>query len=205
MRLIPRSISLATLAALALGSSACAEVYEPRPSDAVVITGNSLGGYRVYRHGENLGSEWAIRDAVDGDPRAEAEADTAISERVGSAATGIIGAIALGVGAGLVTDQATSQNAFPSTLGDAGLALVLGGAALLITGSFLASAAHTHTFNAANMFNDDMSGRGVRGPSEPVYEPPPTSSLAGTHVAVYITPGPGYAPRPVDAAPVVPR
>jgi hypothetical protein len=96
-----------------------------------------------------------------------AEAETAISERVGSAATGIIGAIAVGVGVG--------------------------------------SAAHTHTFNAANMFNDDAQGREVRAPGVPVYVSPPTSSLAGTHVAVYITPGPGYAPRPVEAAPVVPR
>jgi hypothetical protein len=203
MRPVPLSISLAALAAAALASSACAEVYEPRPSDAVVITGNSLGGYRVYRQGENLGSEWAIREAVNGDPRAEAEADKAISERVGAAATGIIGAVALGVGVGLVTDQASSQSPFPSTLGDAGLALVIGGAALLVTGSLLGSAAHTHTFNAANMFNDDVTPRRV--PGEPVYAPPPTSSLAGTHVAVYMTPGPGYAPRPVDVAPVVPR
>ena len=198
-------VALSALAALALGSSACAEVYEPMPREGVAITGNGLGGYRVYRNGENLGSEWAIRDQ----DRRPARRGRGRQGRLGARRFRRHGHHRRGGPRGrrhvVSDDAATNQNGFPTTMGDAGLALLIGGAVLLITGSFLQGAAHTHTFNAANMFNDDLAGGRVRVREVPVSVPPPTSSLANTHVAVYITPGPGYAPRAVDVAPALPR
>jgi hypothetical protein len=179
-------VTLASLAALALGSSACAEVYVPRPSGAVVITSNGSTGYRVYKHGEEMGSEWSVRDAVSGDPRAEGQADKAQSERIGSIVTGILGAISVGVGVGLATDyavQSNSNNAPSQGLEYAGLALLGGGIVLAIVGGSLQGAAHTHTFNAVNIYNDDLAARGVE------IRPLPAT--------VYVTPGPGYAPQPV--------
>jgi hypothetical protein len=193
--LSPRALGPLALAALA--SAGCAEVYNPKPSNAVVITGNGWNGYRIYKNGENLGSEWAIRDAVSGDPRAESEADTAVSERVGAAATGIIGAIAAGVGVGLlVDDMNNNNNSVSNTLGAASCALIVGGLALAITGGFLENAAHNHTFNAANMYNDDMSTRSVGVPAIVVQGQPEV--VVPGQSGVYLTPGPGYAPRPVE-------
>ena len=177
-------VTLASLAAFAFGSSACAEVYVPRPSGAVVIAGNGSNGYRVFKHGEDMGSEWAVRDAVNGDARAEAHADTANAERVGSIATGIAGAIAVGVGAGLGADAWAQNNSSSQNLGYAGLAAACGGIVLYIISGSLQGAAHTHTFNAVNMYNDDLATRGVE------VRPLPAT--------VYVTPGPGYAPLPVQ-------
>src|SRR5271155_961957 len=100
-------ISRTVLAALALavGSSACAEVYLPRPGGAIVVAGNGSNGYRIFKNGEDMGSEWSIRDAVSGDPRAEAEADKAASERIGAIAANIGGAIAWGVGWTMFADD----------------------------------------------------------------------------------------------------
>jgi hypothetical protein len=195
----------AALALAALGCAGCAEVYTPRPSDAVVISGNGFGGYRVYRHGENLGSEWAIRDAVSGDPRAEAEADVATGERVGGVVTGILGAIGIGVGAGLMGyDGWGSNGTINNGLGTAGIAILVGGIALAITGGALNDAAHTHTFNAANMFNDDMAARGPTVPTIYVPAQQPLSERDLSHSAVALSLGPGYAAHPADA-PIVTR
>jgi len=189
MGVMKKALAVASLAALALGSSACAEVYVPRPSGAVVIAGNGGTGYRVFKHGEEVGSEWSVTDAVSGDSRAEAQADKAQSERIGSIVTGILGGIAVGVGVGLATDYAGLENGSSSRgLEYAGLALLGGGLVLAIVSGSLQGAAHTHTFNAVNMYNDDLVARGVE------VRPLPAT--------VYVTPGPGYAPQPVQ--PLVP-
>lgn len=178
----------------ALGSQACAEVYAPRPTAAVTLSGNGGAGYRVWKHGEDLGGEASVLTAVRGDPRAEAEAETAASQRTGSFVTNLAGAVAWGVGWGLLaTDAGSSPNQFPSTVGDVGIGLIVGGVALYIAGGALAGASHTHMFNAVNIYNDDMV---LRPEPRPVGSP---STL--TPPAVYIAPGPGYAPQPVYPAP----
>jgi hypothetical protein len=198
-----RPLCLAALTVHALAASGCAEVYTPRPSGAVVISGNGMGGYRIHKNGEVVGSEWAIRDAVQGDPRAEAEADTAVNERVGSVATGILGAVAVGVGVGLASDNAWNFNGSTSTgMEAATLGLLCGGLALVLTSGLLQGASHTHTFNAANMYNDDMAGRVVAVPRGAA--PIPPGAILPEASGVYVAPGPGYAPQPVEA-PLLPQ
>jgi hypothetical protein len=207
-------VSLGCVAVFALGTSACAEVYTPRPSGNVVITSNGGSGYRVFKNGEDLGSEWAVGDAVAGDPKAEAQAEKASSERVGSIITGIGGAGATVAGAILLgydgyCSSGTSCNA-SSGLTNAGIGLLVGGIVLYIVSGALQGSAHTHMFNAVNIYNDDLATRGGRGERVrevvPVISAPPGYRGPGPGSGVYITapPGPGYAPAPALPPPSQP-
>ncbi len=204
MKLVPlrtpsATAGLALGALLSAGSTACAEVYTPRPSGAVVITGNGGNGYHVWKNGEDLGGEGAVREAVAGDPRAEAQADQASSERAGSMITSLLGSVAWGVGWGLFSvDASQNSNRFPTALGDASIGILVGGAALWIVSGVLGGNAHTHMFNAVNIYNDDLAARG--GVSPVIALPPPQvqGALPVTGPAVTVVPGPGYAPQPVQ-------
>jgi len=183
----------------AFGSSACAEVYLPKPSGAVVVAGNG-SGYKIFKHGEDMGSEWAVRDAVNGDARAEAQADTASAERVGAIVTGVAASLAVGVGAGIGGYAWAQNNSSSQDLAYVGLGLACGGLLLYIISGALQGSSHTHMFNAVNMYNDDMAARGVEVRPLPVSGP-----LVESRPGVYITPGPGYAPQPAVVVPVTPQ
>jgi hypothetical protein len=187
-------IALGTCALFTLLSTGCAEVYVPRPSGAVTITSNGGNGYRVFKNGEDMGSDWSVGDAVAGDARAESEADKASGERVGSIISGIGGAVAVGVGAGLLSYdgyQSGSNGTFSNGMADAGIGLLVGGIVLYIVSGALSGAAHTHMFNAVNMYNDDLAARGGARPV--LVQAPPRVHLPP---AVLVSPGPGYAPVP---------
>jgi hypothetical protein len=196
-----KKASLLLVGASVLGSMGCAEVYVPRPSGSVVVTSNGGNGYRVFKNGEDMGSEWAVADAVAGNPRAEAQADKATSERIGSIVSSIGGSVALGVGAALFADDASDNaNNFPTPKGEAAIGLLVGGLVLYIVGGALQGSAHTHMFNAVNIYNDDLATRPV------LIRPLPESTLVPRPgQGVYVTPGPGYAPQPVAPPPLVPR
>jgi hypothetical protein len=200
-------LPLACLATFGLGASACAEVYVPRPSGAVVVTSNGGSGYKVWKNGEEMGSEWAVGDAVAGDPKAEAQAEKASSERVGSIVTGIGGAIAVGVGAALLSydgfNSTSNGNSFSNGVAGASIGLLVGGLVLYIVSGSLQGASHTHMFNAVNIYNDDVAGRGTRVVREvPIIAAPPGYLPPGRSPGVIISPapGPGYAPVPVPPA-----
>jgi hypothetical protein len=192
--------SLVTLSALgvaALGSSGCAEVYTPKPTAAIVVSGNGGAGYRMYKNGDEFSGESAVGPLVHGDPRAEAEAEKASSERSGGFVLNLAGALAWGFGWGMIgSDAGNNPNKFPSAVGDAGIGLVVGGAVLWIVGGVLTANAHTHMFNAVNIYNDDVAPRSL---DRPLGAP---GSLAPP--AVYVSPGPGYSPRPVYPTEVTP-
>lgn len=188
------AVTAAGLVVTAVSASGCVEVYMPRPSSAVVVTGNGGSGYRVFKDGEDLGGESAVRVAVEGDPRAESEAAKASSSRAGATVTNLAGAVAWGVGwAMLATDAGDNSSQFPTALGDAAIGLIVGGAALYIIGGVLSANAHTHMFNAVNLYNDDIVPRDL-----PHHRAGPESAPPGS---VYLPPGPGYAPQPVYPAP----
>jgi len=198
-------LPLAVLATVALGESACAEVYTPRPSGAVTITSNGGSGYKVWKNGEDMGSEWAVGDAVAGDRKAEEQAEKASSERVGSIVSGICGAVAVGVGAGLLSydgfNTTTAGNSFSNGLAEASIGLLVGGLVLYIVSGSLQGAAHTHMFNAVNIYNDDMAARGPRFVREvPVINAPP-GYVPPRGVVISPAPGPGYAPGYAPALP----
>jgi hypothetical protein len=193
------------MVAASLASSGCAEVYIPHPSGAVTITSNGGSGYRVFKNGEDMGSEWAVADAVAGDPKAEAQADKANSERVGGIVSGIAGAIAVGVGAALLSydgyNSTGTSNTFSAPMADASIGLLAGGIVLYIIAGSLAGAAHTHMFNAVNIYNDDLAARGMRGRPVLVEAPGAYAPRGGSEVL--IAPGPGYAPAPANAVPII--
>jgi hypothetical protein len=192
------------LAVGALGPLGCAEVYIPRPSGAITLTTNGGSGYRVFKNGEEMGSDWAVADAVAGDPKAEAQAEKANSERVGSYVTGIVGSLAEAASAGILIYSLQSNNgAISNDLAGASIGLVAGGIVLDIIAGALSGAARTHMFNAVNIYNDDAAARATTRPV--LVEPPPGAYLVPPRRGageVLITPGPGYAPAPAAPAPL---
>jgi hypothetical protein len=170
MHLTSRAALVLLLAPLA----GCANVYAARPNPRLELVGEGLLAKdgRLYPLGWTGGG---LSDAVQGNPRAEAEASSFESERTAGKVFEF-----LGFGAGLAsialfsyaesTPNMTLQQA--QTLNEVDVAVFIGGVLASYVGGKFNSDANQHMFNAINLYNDGIGGGGPPG-RFPNYPPPP--------------------------------
>ncbi|HEY4122136.1 MAG TPA: hypothetical protein VGM56_29920 [Byssovorax sp.] len=201
-----RASAALVIATLVVELTGCTEVYHPRPSPRAAVEFDPASGFAVAKDGKServgafLGS---VEDVVRDDPRAAEEASAASSSAVAATVTGVLGAVAAGVGGGMIGYDLAAHDGRFTTSGDIAIGMFGVAIGLLIVSGVSRSNSQTHMFNAVNMYNDDLAPTPVLlvpqayGPvPAPGYRPLPGFQ------------GPGWAPPPQppppSAAPPVP-
>jgi hypothetical protein len=189
---------------LVLGFSAgCAGTYEPRQGRRVSVVSDGWGAPKLHKDGRTFSVGFAgrgLEEAVRGNPRAEEAASSYSTQMTAGAVTGILGAVGVGVGTGLiVVDTTKDRNKFPA----AGVGILAAGLAVAITGTILQANAQIHFWNAINIYNDDMAPAWPgAGPYPMVPRPGAPWAPAPPHTPPQTWEGPrGAPPSPPAAAP----
>jgi hypothetical protein len=141
--------------ALLVGTMGCGQTnYVPVRSPRVSLTSNGF-----VRDGAEYSS---LTDAVEGNPRAEEEANQARSFTIGGIACSAIGDLAIGIGIGLdLAGSRPGPDNQPNrpAMANAGLGLAIGGLALAVVGVTLLTHGQAHQKDAINIYNDDAVGK----------------------------------------------
>jgi hypothetical protein len=210
-----------TLLAAPLLAGCGAAAYTPRPSPRLAVMTDDgsmvlVKNRRKYPFG-TFGGE--IEEAVQGVPRAEEEARSYKSKLVTGFVLSTIGAVATGVGTGVLVNNELQST--PSTGVEIGsISALVGGVVLGIVGGVVTGSAQPHLWNAINIYNDGIPAYppypawqqrpaypGYPAPgayAPPAYAPPVAAPPAAPPAVAPVVPGAIPAPAPFPAAPAAP-
>jgi hypothetical protein len=167
-------ISRLALAAMGASTLGCSSTYMPRPSPRVSLVMDS-GSYAYVRDGKKyegglFGGD--LDEAVKGNPEAEHYA----SAYKGGIATGfvlsLVGAVGIGVGAGVAGSELANQPPGSSSVPVTGLVVMGAGLLVSIIGDVVILNAAPHLFDAINAYNDGLQ---AAAPPAPAQAPAPAT------------------------------
>ena len=193
------------VAALSLLVVGCATPYRPQPSPRIAIVEDPWLGTTLVKDGQEhpmgfLGS--GVIDAVEGNATATERADSAFQLQIGGFVLGIIGSGAMGAGFGLLIGNELGDES--SDLRIASLLIAAGGLAALIPGAILTGMGRTETFDAINIYNDEVD-RQLRERPVPIPMYPPIAPPLPPVVPQVVPPPPPVAPVPAPEIPETPE
>jgi hypothetical protein len=156
----------------------CSSSYQPANSPRIAV-GMSGGTQTYFKDGREYPGGFfggGAIDAVQGNPRAVAEAEKGHGLMIAGFTVSLIGLGGVIAGVAVAPNQNTSDDT-------AALALMLGGLGVSIVGAILAANAYPHYYDAIAIYNDGVP------PQPPMYQlqPPPMYNPQA--------PPPGYNPQ----------